>query len=120
MINFNWKPSAQGNRWLMLIVVLAAFLFRVFNWGLPLILGWVGGVVGTQALPYLTPLGAIFGLLALFGIVRELTTGNKPAAWLASLLLMLTPAFWYYHSRSFFHNALFLDFLLAAIYVALL
>lgn len=180
MIKFNWKPTAQGNSWLILIVVLAAFLFSVFNWGLPwrfnspdeaanaffatrlargefitapvplneitqnpivhprstniingqlapasflglpLILGWVGGVVGTQALPYLTPLGAIFGLLALFGIVRELTTGNKPAAWLASLLLMLTPAFWYYHSRSFFHNALFLDFLLAAIYVALL
>lgn len=83
--------------------------------GLPLILGFLGKLTGESALPYLTPLAAIIGLLAFWGIVKELA--NNKAAWLASFLLIVTPAWWYYHSRSFFHNAIFFDCLLLAIYL---
>ena len=83
--------------------------------GLPLLLGFVGRIIGEAALPYLTPLGAIIGLLCFWGIVKELA--DRKAAWISSLLLAVTPAFWYYHSRAFFHNALFFDFLLLAVYL---
>ncbi|MDZ4229982.1 MAG: glycosyltransferase family 39 protein [Candidatus Veblenbacteria bacterium] len=85
--------------------------------GLPLILGFVGRLAGEAVLPYLTPLGAILGLLCFYGMVRELS--SRRAAWLATGLLIFTPAFWYYHSRAFFHNALFFDFLLLAVYLLL-
>lgn len=86
--------------------------------GLSLILGFISRLVHLEAaLPFLTPLGGLIGLLAFFGIIRLLS--NKRAAWLATILLSLSPAFWYYHSRSFFHNALFLDFLLLHIYLTL-
>jgi len=81
--------------------------------GLPLIVGAIGRVLGQGVLPYVTPLLAALGLGCFFFIVRGLS-GQRPAV-LATVLLAMTPAFWYYHSRSFFHNALFFDFLLLAV-----
>ena len=81
--------------------------------GLPLIVGTIGRVLGQGILPYITPLLAALGLGCFFFIVRGLS-GQRPAV-LATVLLAMTPAFWYYHSRSFFHNALFFDFLLLAV-----
>jgi hypothetical protein len=86
--------------------------------GLPIIYGFVGRMIGASALPYFTPLAAIFGLLAFWGIVKELS--GKDAAWLALALLIFTPAVWYYHSRSFYHNALFLDLALVTIWSSLI
>lgn len=85
--------------------------------GLPLLAGFIARLVGEPVLPYITPLGAALGLWCFWLIVRHLT--NDKTAWLTTFILAITPAWWYYHSRSFFHNALFVDFLLLGIYALL-
>ncbi len=85
--------------------------------GLPLIAGLVGRVFGASTLPYVTPLGAALGLTCFYLVLRELF-GRRAAA-LALLLLAFTPSYWYYHARSFYHNALFFDMLLASWWLVL-
>ena len=85
--------------------------------GLPLLAGFVGRFAGTAALPYVTPLGAVVGLVCFYLIVRGLF--NPRAAAIAFGLLALLPGYWYYHSRSFFHNGLFFDFLLLTFWLGL-
>lgn len=86
--------------------------------GLPLLLGFIGRVAGNGILPFITPLAATIGLLSFFFIVKELS--GKKAAWIGLVLLIFTPAYWYYHSRSFFHNAIFVDLTLLTIWAAFL
>ncbi len=81
--------------------------------GLPLLIGFLGRIFGQSIMPLITPLAAIIGLSCFYWLVRELS--DKRSALIAVLLLAFHPAFWYYHSRSFYHNALFFDFLLLAI-----
>ena len=85
--------------------------------GLPLIFGFIGRVLGQSTLPYLSPLFAIVGLLAIYLFVRELSGWR--AAVIAIILVASLPAYWYYHARSFFHNALFFDLLALQFYLSL-
>ncbi len=84
--------------------------------GLPLLLGFLGYLFGAWLIPYVTALGAIVGLSALYLAVRELF--DRRAAALATLLTAFLPAYWYYHARGFFHNALFFDLLMLATWFA--
>ncbi|MBI5465827.1 MAG: glycosyltransferase family 39 protein [Candidatus Kerfeldbacteria bacterium] len=90
----------QGN------LVPASFL------GWPLLAGAWGRIFGAGWLPFLTPLGAILGLLCFYSIIRELF--DRRTAVISTMLLVFLPAYWYYHARSLFHNALFFDLLLAS------
>ncbi len=85
--------------------------------GWPLLAGSIGRLAGNGALPYITPLFALFGLGFLYLITKQLL--NQRAAIITTLLVALQPAFWYYHSRSFFHNAVFVDLLLVAVWLGL-
>ncbi|MBI5733838.1 MAG: glycosyltransferase family 39 protein [Candidatus Kerfeldbacteria bacterium] len=85
--------------------------------GWPLLAGSIGRLAGSGALPYITPLLALLGLGFLYLITKELL--NQRAAIITTLLTALQPAFWYYHSRSFFHNAVFVDLLLVAVWLGL-
>jgi hypothetical protein len=94
--------------------VIDGYLVPASFLGLPILAGTVGWLVGGWALPYITPLGAILGLICFYLVGREFW--GRRAAWLSTLLLAFLPAYWYYHSRSFFHNALFFDVLMLAIW----
>ena len=83
--------------------------------GFPLVAGFLAGVFGFGLLPFITPLASVIGLLSFYGLIKRLS-GTR-AALVGVLLLAALPAFWYYHSRSFFHNALFFDLLLLAAYL---
>ncbi len=99
-------------RWVHILdndIVLAGFI------GFPLILAIFGWVFSVSVLPFITPIFAIFGLGALYLLGRDLI--NRRAAWLIIILTSVTPAYWYYHSRSFFHNALFFDLVLVGMWL---
>lgn len=78
--------------------------------GLPLAAGVVGMIFGTSALPFVTPLFACVGLVSFFYLLKEYF--DSKLSWSGLLLLAALPSFWYYHSRSFFHNAIFFDLVL--------
>lgn len=82
--------------------------------GLPLLYGSLGRILGPGILPVLTPLLSAFALFAFFFLVRNIF-GNGTAM-IAVLLLAIHPAFWYYSSRGFYHNALFFDFLIIGLW----
>ncbi len=85
--------------------------------GLPLIYGNLARLVGEWSLPYLTPIFGFVGLLFLYLFVRELF--DKRVAIIFILLTASLPAFWYFHARSFFHNALFFDLLSVLLWLSL-
>ncbi|MFA7287085.1 MAG: glycosyltransferase family 39 protein [Patescibacteria group bacterium] len=74
--------------------------------GLPVFYGVIGFVLGIGILPYLTPVVASLALVALWGIWRRLF--GERLATLATVLTAIHPAYWYYASRGFYHNVLFL------------
>ncbi len=84
--------------------------------GLPIYYGSIGRVFGEGALPYLTPLFGAMALWALYSFTCKIF--DKPTAWIFTLLTAVSPAFWYYHSRPFFHNALFFDLVAILIWLA--
>ena len=84
--------------------------------GLPLIAGTLGWIFTINFLPYVTPLAALIGLLAFYFLLKELV--DDRTALIGLVLLIFLPSFWYYHSRSFFHNGLFVDLFLLAVYAS--
>lgn len=74
--------------------------------GLPLTYGTVAKVAGTDALPYLTGAIASLTLFPFFCIFRRVFSVN--IARLALPILAFLPPYWYYASRGFMHNVLFL------------
>lgn len=85
--------------------------------GLPLLFGWLGKFVGIGAVPYLTPLFGALALLALYYFTKEIF--DNRTAWVFIILTSILPAFWYYHARPFFHNALFVDLLAILLWLSL-
>ncbi len=81
--------------------------------GLSLIIGLLGYVFGIWLLPLVTPLLGMIGLVSFFYLIKKYL-GTKEA-WLGLILLATLPSYWYYHSRSFYHNALFFDLVLLGI-----
>lgn len=82
--------------------------------GFPLFAGFLGYLLGAWLLPYVTVLAGVAGLAALYYAAREWF--SRTAAAFVTALVALSPAYWYYHARSFFHNALFFDLLLVSIW----
>lgn len=84
--------------------------------GWPLIAGTTARLFGNWLVPFVTALGAILGITAAYFCLKRLT--SAPVAAATAGLLAFLPPYWYYHSRGFFHNALFFDLLLAAAWAA--
>ncbi|PJE75854.1 hypothetical protein COV04_02830 [Candidatus Uhrbacteria bacterium CG10_big_fil_rev_8_21_14_0_10_48_11] len=82
--------------------------------GLPLLYGGFALVVGKATLPYLTPFFTVLALLAAYGAWRRLFSAKS--ALLAAALLAIHPALWYYASRGFYHNVLFLDLIIFSVW----
>ncbi len=86
--------------------------------GLVLILAGVGKVFGTLAMYLVTPILALLTLLAWQYIVNHLFYDTRVGN-LATLLLMIHPAFWYYSGRVMMHNVAFLSFLVFGVWIVL-
>ena len=86
-------------------VAVNGFLSPGGFWGLPLVFGAFGRVLGASFIFLLTPLLAILGVWSLFGLVRTLFD-NRVAFW-SALIAFLHPAVLFYASRNFFPNMAF-------------
>ncbi|MFA5134043.1 MAG: glycosyltransferase family 39 protein [Patescibacteria group bacterium] len=82
--------------------------------GLPLLYGFLSKVLGLFLIKFFTPLLAVLGALAFYGIIGK--TFNHKIAFLSMLLLLLFPAYWYYSSRYLYPNVPFLAFFLIAVW----
>lgn len=86
--------------------------------GIILVYGQIAAWIGTAVIPYLTPAFAALGLLFFYGFVRRLF--GRQIALVSVFLLASFPVYFFYTTRSLFHNVLFVVFLLAAAYLLLL
>ncbi len=85
--------------------------------GLPLLYGFLGRLLSTDVLPYLTPLFAVLGLWMFFGLVRRVF--NRSTAIIATTMMSTFPVYWYFSSKSMFHNVLFIVAGLVSLYCGL-
>lgn len=82
--------------------------------GIILVFGQIGAWVGVAVIPYLTPLFASLGIIIFYAFVRRLF--GRQTALISAFLLAAFPVYFFYTTRSLFHNILFIFFLLAAAY----
>ncbi|MFA6551797.1 MAG: hypothetical protein WCV41_04700 [Patescibacteria group bacterium] len=84
--------------------------------GIILIYGMLAKIFSSWIIIYLTPLFAIIGVFCFYGIIKRIFPPEPPAAkniaLLSALMLFALAPYWYYASRSMFHNVLFIDLLL--------
>ncbi|MBI4143226.1 hypothetical protein HY480_05115, partial [Candidatus Uhrbacteria bacterium] len=78
--------------------------------GMPLWYGFLGRVIGTRAMLFLTPILAALGLLAFASIVRR--CWNPTIAVVATILLVLHPSTWLFTATAFLPNVPFVALLL--------
>ncbi|MFH1029782.1 MAG: hypothetical protein V1770_00805 [bacterium] len=75
--------------------------------GMLLIYGFLARIFGSNIIIYLTPFFACCGALFFYGIIKRIFSWQ--AAFISSCLMLAHPAFWYYSTRSMFHNVLFMS-----------
>ncbi len=82
--------------------------------GLMLIYGALAKVLSTWIILFLTPFFAVLGVVFFYLLLKFWF--EKKTAFVSAVLMFLFPGFWYYASRTLFHNVLFLTLLLAGLY----
>ncbi len=87
--------------------------------GLSLTFGWLGKIIGSENLPFITPAFLALALVAFWDIIWR-TTKNKFIAWLVSFLALLAPPTLYFGSHGFFHNGAFVATLILALWAVIL
>ncbi|MCR4280588.1 MAG: glycosyltransferase family 39 protein, partial [Candidatus Komeilibacteria bacterium] len=91
-------------------LVLTGFL------GMPWLYGEIATFFGSEdIIRFLTPALAVIGAFFFYLWLRRLFMA--PVAWLATLLLLVLPAFWYYASKSMMPNVPFVSLLLIGLYL---
>jgi hypothetical protein len=96
--------------------------FRVFDGvlkpmsflGIILLYGQIAHFLGAQVIPFLTPFFATLGLLFYFLLLKEIF--DKKVAFIAALMLAVFPIYFYFTSKSMFHNILFISLLVGGMY----
>lgn len=92
--------------------------FRVFDGvlkpmsflGIILLYGKIASMLGSGVIPYLTPFFGALGIVFYFFILKDLFSRN--IALVGAALLAIFPIYFYYSSKSMFHNILFISMLL--------
>lgn len=82
--------------------------------GIILVYGNLAKIIGRATIPFLTPFFAVLGVIFFYLLVKEFF--EKRVVFVSALLMFIFPGFWYYASRTMFHNVLFLTCLLAGLY----
>jgi hypothetical protein len=85
--------------------------------GLPLFYGFLAKIFGLFFLKFFTPLAAVLGALAFFGIVKKIF--NEKIAFYSMFLLLLFPVYWYYSARYLYPNVPSLSLFLIAVWALL-
>lgn len=89
--------------------------------GIDLIYGTLAKVFSPEqpesVIPFLTPLFAVIGVLFFYLLIKLFF--EKRVAFVSALLIFVFPGFWYYSSRTMFHNILFLSLLIISLYFLL-
>ncbi len=85
--------------------------------GLPLVYGTIARVIGTGALPYITPFIGAVGIIFFYLLIAKIF--DKRNALISALLLAVFPVYVYFSARSFFHNILFIVCLIIGLYFSL-
>ncbi len=75
--------------------------------GLPILFGSIAIFLGEHAIFFVTPLLTVIALFALWSCWRRIFGAERAA--LATVIAALHPALWYFASRGFFPNVLFVD-----------
>lgn len=86
-------------------------------WGLPVLYGALGLVLTKYILPFITAIITAIAILASYGIWRRYFT--ERIAIISTTVWAFNPALWYYASRGFYHNVLFVDLLIIALWIFL-
>ena len=86
--------------------------------GIIFLYGQLANFYSISILPYLTPFFAALGIIFYYLLVKKIF-GRAPA-FVSTFVLAIFPVYFYYTVRSFFHNILFIDFLIAGLYFAVL
>lgn len=97
--------------------IIAGYLVPESFLGLPVIYGLLGRLFGLKALPYLAPLLICLIFPFYYWLTKKFF--GKTVALLSLFLLMVNPVFWYNAGRTFYHNGLFLLFLILFLFFAL-
>lgn len=95
--------------------------FRVFDGvlkpmsflGIILLYGTIAHFLGAAVIPYLTPFFASLGLLFYFLLLKEIF--DRRVAFTATLVLAIFPVYFYFSSKSMFHNILFVSLLIGGL-----
>lgn len=91
----------------------AAFVPASFM-GLPLLYGFLAKIIGLRGTGLFAILFSLLSIPFLFAICKKLWSVH--IAWLASGLLLLHPAWWYFQGRPYYHNGLFTVMAIMATY----
>ena len=76
--------------------------------------GWIGKVIGSNLVLFLTAIFGAFTPLLFYGIVRRLF--NKQVAFFSAVLLFTLSAFVYYSSLAMLHTTFFIFLIMAGLY----
>ena len=82
--------------------------------GIIIIYGLLAKFFGIWIIIFLTPIISFFGAIFFFKLIKEIF--SKKIAFISTLLLFIFRAWWYYNSRSMFHNILFVNFIIFFLY----
>ncbi|MFH1193818.1 MAG: hypothetical protein V1661_02385 [bacterium] len=82
--------------------------------GLPLFYGFFARIFGFFFLKFFTPLLAVLGALAFYGIIKKIF--NEKIAFYSMFLLLLFPVFWYYSARYLYPNVPSISLFLIAVW----
>ncbi len=83
--------------------------------GWPVILGFLAFLFGFTILPFIVPMFAALAVFAVYAILCRL--GSEHFAILSAALLAIHPAWWYYASRGFMPNVLFVSLAVFAVFI---
>lgn len=82
--------------------------------GLPFFYGLLAKIFGLFFIKFFTPMLAILGALAFYGIIKKIFNGK--IAFYSFFLFLLFPVFWYYSARSLYPNVPYLALFLIAVW----
>lgn len=82
--------------------------------GFPIIAGGLAKIFGLDIILFITIIFACLAVIFFYFLIKELF--NKQIAFIASLLLLINPAWWYYTLKSLIPNILFVSILIISFY----
>ncbi len=102
-------------------VIINDYLAPTSFLGLPILYGLIGKFLGTDLIPFLTPMFTAISSITFFyllkNILKRVAFKQLESIVFASFIFYLAhPAIWYYSSRSMFHNMLFISLLIIGSY----